>query len=71
MPLTYQKNDRYKREVYCDNCHIYSWREENDPKCMTCGATLFIVAYNPLTGERLTGAIHARSENNSTSTRRD
>lgn len=56
MPLAYQSNNRYEREVYCQNCHIYSIRVDDGPKCHNCGAYLIRVTYNPDTGERVTGA---------------
>ena len=54
MTLTYQKENRYDREVYCFTCKEYSIRGDNDPKCSTCGSNLIRVCYDG-EGNRLTG----------------
>lgn len=70
MTLNYQKDNRNEREVYCPNCHIYSNRSDDAPKCWSCQAWLIRVVYSILTGERLTGAINDRkAEDDNLSTR--
>lgn len=58
MTLTYQRdpNNRYEREVYCLQCHIYSFRSDDNPQCYTCERSLIRVVYDG-NGVRLTGAI--------------
>jgi hypothetical protein len=62
MPLAYEKNNRYEREVYCPKCHIYSFRSDNHPKCDNCQSELIRVTYSVLTGERLTGSIQKETD---------
>lgn len=57
MTLTYQRDNRNEREVYCPQCHIYSFRSDDNPQCYTCKVTLIRVGYSIMTGKRLTGGI--------------
>ena len=54
MPLAYTIQNRYEREVYCPQCHMYSIRSDDAPKCHNCDSNLIRVVYDG-NGKRLTG----------------
>lgn len=61
MTLTYQRdpNNRYEREVYCPECHMNSFRSDDNPQCYTCKRPLIRVVFNG-NGQRVTGSVRKK-----------